>query len=259
MPSANRPRKSAPPAIVAALLTIGALAAPADAALINWGTPTQISGDSDVSTAGTLVGAYNVSDLVVSAVAGSTTVNGVTFAPLPIPTGPGTVTDANFSLSGSFLFGNDTFGSNVAPFSNLSAPYRVLLSSGGGDFGANGSFTLTISGLTTNSLYQFQWWANVSAPGFVFGDTTATAGNAVTVDWNTTNAIGGLGQFVIGTFTADGPTQVITFSASKDAVINGFQLRDLSALEPVATLPEPGTALAGAMLIGLLGLRRRRN
>jgi hypothetical protein len=42
---------------------------------------------------------------------------------------------------------------------------------------------------------------------------TSTAGNSVTLRENTTAAFqGGVGQFAIGTFTADATTQVISLS-----------------------------------------------
>ena len=50
------------------------------AAVINWQTPVNVTGDSDVSTAGTLVGAVNLG--TPNGPSATTTVNGVTFAAL---------------------------------------------------------------------------------------------------------------------------------------------------------------------------------
>ena len=69
--------------------------------------------------------------------------------------------------------------------------------------GSNFFFTLTMSGLTAGHQYQFEWWNNTST-GTLLTDTTAVAGNSVTLLSNTTFSVGGLGQFAVGTFTADG-------------------------------------------------------
>ena len=69
------------------LAAIGALVfaflpvSPVRAADIIWGTPTIISGDTDVSTTGTLVHAYAFGNLLVP----GATVNGVTFARFAVP------------------------------------------------------------------------------------------------------------------------------------------------------------------------------
>ena len=60
--------------------------------------------------------------------------------------------------------------------------------------------------------------------------------------------------FAIGTFTADVPSQAITFSDGFLPYVNGFQLREVTA--PV--IPEPGTALFGLALLGTTLLRRRK-
>jgi PEP-CTERM motif len=213
------------------------------AASIIWGAPTGISGDTDVSTTGTLAGAFNIGGPGVA----TTTVNGVTFTGLAVS---GTsVTSGNFNLSIPTGFSNsNTFGSASAPFSGLSAPYQALLSSGAGD--DTTSFTLTMSALGIGQAYQFQWWCNISVLTTNF-TTTATAGTAVTLGTNPSATDGGLGQFATGIFVADAPTEVITFSATTNSVLDGFQLR-------VVPVPEPSTwamlAIGGA---SILAFRRR--
>ena len=223
------------------------------AAVVTWGAPTGITGDSDVSTTGTLVGAFNIGGPGVA----NTTVNGTTFTGLAL-TG-NNVTSGNFNLAIATAFQNsNSFGSGSAPFSSLSAPYQALLSSAGGD--GNTPFTLTMSGLVTGQTYQFEWWSNNSSVA-LSTSTTATAGNTVSVLQNTTATFGGVGQFVIGAFIADATTQqVITFGATSSDVLDGFQLRNLS---PTAAVPEPGSALAGLLalgvcLSGLAGRSRRQ-
>ena len=67
----------------AAMFAIMTVAAPITEAVdvVTWGTATGITGDSDVSTNGTLIYAYNLGASGVT----STTVNGVTFDAWTIP------------------------------------------------------------------------------------------------------------------------------------------------------------------------------
>lgn len=220
------------------------------AATVTWSAPTNVSGDADVITTGTLVAARNFSQTQVT-----TTVNGVFFDIFPVPNGanafigiPGV---ANFGFSD--LESSDTaYGSSSPPFSGLSASYQTLLSSGAGS-SSGSTLTLTLLGLTNGTSYLFQWWTNDS--GLAYGgsnSTTASATNSVTLDENTTNAVGGVGQWASGTFTADSAIQAITISGARPE-INAFQLR---------VVPEPSTAtlLAVSALIcsGVALLRRRR-
>ena len=70
------------------------------------------------------------------------------------------------------------------------------------------------------------------------------------------------GQYVIGSFTADNVSQQIEFGNPQiDGVVNGFQLRTLGGPGPApAVVPEPGSALAGMLALGVcLGGLTRRN
>jgi MYXO-CTERM domain-containing protein len=59
---------------------------------------------------------------------------------------------------------------------------------------------------------------------------------------------------VIGTFTADATSQQIFYANGEiNGWVNGFQLRQV-----VSSVPEPGTALAGLVAVGLCAVRRRR-
>lgn len=205
------------------------LTMPTQAAIINWSVPSNISGDSDVITTGTLVDARNMSQNQLT-----TTVNGVFFDIFPIPNGGNGISGLNniFAFAYNNAESSDTaYGSSNLPYSSLSLSYRTLLSSGAGSSTGN-PLTLNLLGLTNGASYLFQWWTNDS--GLAFGGvntTTATATNSVTLDENTTNSDGGMGQWVSGTFTATGTSQTITFSGPRPA-INAYQLR---------VVPEPGS------------------
>jgi hypothetical protein len=235
--------------LVGALLLTASLSfSTGHASVLNWGAATTVSGDSDVSTSGALVGAVN---LVGGATLPSNkTVNGVTFTSWDASLSPNTSGIFSFPQSavGSYIFFN-----NAAPFGSLSAEYRDLLRDGG--VIPNGA-SLTISGLTIGQTYLFQWWSTVPDPNnsTLNASGTATAGNGVTLDPNITNAVGGLGQFAIGSFTADNTTQAIAFSAG--STISAMQVRLPASSRSV---PDSGTTLAlfGVALASLIGVRRR--
>ncbi|MGI9176233.1 MAG: hypothetical protein ACR2IT_00050 [Pirellulales bacterium] len=224
---------------------------------IVWGSPQTVSGDSDVSTTGSLVYAFTFGG---TAAPSSATVNGVTFSPFRIPGGiitSATVGNVTLSESPGTLFAYNTFGSASAPFSNLSSNYKTLLGSGAyADVPTN--ITVSLGGLTNGQDYLVQWWTNDSAIlspiyGGGFSNTTATAINSVTLDANTTNTVGGVGQYAIGTFTASGTTQAFLLSETSggfNPLINALQVR---------AVPEPALTLLGlaAAVGGSLVWRRR--
>ncbi len=214
---------------------------------IFWGPATTISGDNDVSTLGTLVAAFDMNGT-------GATVNGVTFAPFAVTTGTQGTTNGNFSFGENpgHLIAYNTLGSASAPFSNLSASYRTILNTALSTDDNNTLF-FSISGLVVGRVYQFEFWTNASSHvgggnGFA---TTGSAGFSVSLDDNTTDAQGGLGQFAIGTFTAVTSVQQITFTGTNSAqapTINAFQLR---------AVPEPATFGLLALGAGVLGIARR--
>lgn len=252
------------PARAAALLTLTVAVAALQSAPVKaapppivWGSPQTVSGDSDVSTTGSLVYAFTFGG---TAAPSSTTVNGVTFSPFTIPGGiitSATVGNVTLSESPGTLFGSNLFGTGSTPFSNLSSNYQTLLGSGAyADTAAN--ITVVLGGLTSGQDYEVQWWTNNSSNilsfyGETFSNTTATAINSVTLDANTTNAVGGVGQYAIGTFTAAGPTQAFQLAETSggfNPLINALQVR---------AVPEPALTLLGltAAVGGSLVWRRR--
>jgi hypothetical protein len=222
--------------------------AAASAAVITWGSETDISADTDVSTTGTLIRAFHFG----TSTATNATVNGVLFEAFNVSVGA----IGNFSTT-SDLAGNTSSAS--APFSGLSPDYREVL--GAAAFHSSStSFTLTMSGLTVGQSYLFQTWVNDSVGSFRTGfSVTVSAGDSAGLDRNTTNAEGGLGQYVIGTFVADTATQTIAYSNDEiGGLVNAFQLRQLDTATSV--VPEPASAVLWT-LMGLTGsalMTRRR-
>ncbi|MCF3652058.1 hypothetical protein [Synoicihabitans lomoniglobus] len=218
---------------------------------ITWETAHNITGDTDVLTTGTLVDAFNLGGSGVPA----TTVNGVTFSSFEFPGGDSSsITLGNYSFMedpGFLRFFNDLGNSDSGEFANLSASYQSLLSS---TVGANNTITLTltVSGLEAGNQYLFQWWNSVSGENDSFF-STATAGNALVLDSNTGDAVGALGEYGVGYFTAIGSTMDIAFTGTDTPFLNAFQLRNVSAV------PEPASAAAvfGMLALGAVMAQRR--
>ncbi len=121
-------------------------------AVVDWGAPQTISGDTDVLTSGTLEFAYNLGGTGTA----STTLNGQTFAPFVVSTPTPSVTIGRLNvatfnpldptpISMSGIVGAT---SNSAPYSLLSANYKALASGGVGQHVA-GTF---VANATTQSI-----------------------------------------------------------------------------------------------------------
>lgn len=165
------------------------------AAVITWGTATDVAATTDVSTNGTTVEAFNLA--ARAADTATVTVNGVTFtgstSPAPLLTA---VTTAANHLNGG---------------STGNADYNTLLNTlafGGG----SGTSTMTLGGgnLLTGSPYEIQIWFVEERTTFNTRVMTYGDGNGNNV--NLGNSPGLFGQYVIGTFTADGPNQTLTLA-----------------------------------------------
>ncbi|MDF7825439.1 Ig-like domain-containing protein [Pontiellaceae bacterium B12227] len=187
-------------AIGAVMLLTGGLA---QAANITWGSVTDYSTASDVSTQGVLVEAINGCGTGLQV---SPTVNGVLFVNTPSLLGNDTDT--------SFFFG-DTGDSN----------YDLLLNSK--DAGSESSIAVGGGQLEVGKEYLIQLWYLDERSGYderaaIYGDSL---GN-VTAQLND--------QYVIGTFTADGFSQTITLEGvGTGPQLTAYQLRDLSSAVPV--------------------------
>jgi hypothetical protein len=227
-------------ATIAVMLTVTA-----NAANILWGNPTTISGTSDVNTLGTTVGTWGPGDDW-----GGTQrsdyypVNGVTFA--AYGSGP----------FGSFLGTSgldDRYGSYGNPGTG-DANYNYLLQTAIYSYGS--AISLTWGGMAAGDTYLLQFWVQDGR-----NSTTAERSETLTGGANTSAALAygfgnsGPGQFILGTFVADGNgTQTISLNASggndigPSAQINLLQLRDITPVPEPSSL---GLLAIGAVLFVL--------
>jgi hypothetical protein len=240
--------KTAPFAVFAGILALSN----SYAAIVTWEPAHNISQSSDVLVAGALVGAFNVGGPGVS----STTVNTVVFSPLEVPNDftTGSTTIGNFTVTGGARMSDNTaFGSASSPFSTFAATdpsYATLLESATAPLGG---LSLSLSGLLIDRVYVLQIWINNSRP--VSETTTiASVGAQVTLDLNTSNSEGGIGQFATGRFVADSANLGFGWNFGR-ATLNAFQLRDLGVVPELSTWGILG--LGSAVLLGRRKLRRQ--
>lgn len=203
-----------------------------NAAVIAWGAATDITATTDVSTNGTLLVAHNGG-------AGSPTVNGVSFSAADLLTGP---------TVGAGLLAGGTTGD---------AGFDTLLNQI--DFGGGGGLvTIDLGAFTSGNTIEVQVFftdqrATTQDRVMQFG--SSTGGGTVNLEADPDNTTGSpWGQFVTGTFVADGTDPDLTLDAQGfgNAHFTAIQVRDL-------TVPEPSAGILG--LLGFLGmvLRRRRS
>ena len=74
-----------------------------------------------------------------------------------------------------------------------------------------------------------QLWINDSRSDGVGSSNTVTSGNSVTLDYNNTDKVGGVGQYAIGTFIADYPALTFYLQSHQSGQFNALQLRSLPA------------------------------
>ena len=223
----------------------GIFIATANAADITWQAPVTISGASDVSTLGTLVGTWAPGDDAYNP--DSLPVNGVTFN----------------------AYGSGPFNSFVST-SGIDDHYTGYNSPGTGDnnyntilkaavYSGGASISLTWGGMTPGNSYLLEFWVQDGR-----NSTTAERSETLTGGANTSAALAygfgdnGPGQYVIGTFVADGTgTQTITLNASggadigASAQVNLMQLRNTTP-RPTVTWQTPVT-ISGASDVSTQG------
>jgi len=221
----------------------------AEAAPITWQTPQAITGvAADVVTTGTLFGAYSLVNTNYTGSPIIALVNGVNFYAAKANS-----TFSNLTTSG-FQGGEPAFGSTTGAYAAIAnADYKLLLRTAGySDIGSlSNPIQMTLSNLTPNTTYLVQMWASDSRAGGArseaFQSLGGTSSNPLTFQ---TGVSGGLGQYIVGTFTtgADETTQTI-FSTTTSNQVNALQLR---------VIPEPSTYVMFGLGVGLLLWAKRR-
>ena len=212
--------------LVPTVLILSGLSAmrPAAAQFVTFGTAQTISGVSDVSTSGTLADAYNFGGT-------SATVNTVLFSSMNSTTGAG-----HLSISGAdggFFNGYGNNGTGTTAYSSLDSTYQSLITNGLYRGSGTGSMAFTQSNLIAGHRYQVQYFVNDSRSlaATRTESVTSSGGNSQTLSYNTTasttNADGGVGQYVNGTFTAAASAVTMTATGNASTQINGLQYRDL--------------------------------
>jgi autotransporter-associated beta strand protein len=221
----NRTRRMNRVLALGAVTSMMALASTAQAAPIIFSAPTNTTADTDVMTLGTLVTAYNATNV-------NRTVNTVLF------TGTNSFTTwGSIAWTGLTANNTSTFNDTDAPFSTLSATYRNILV--GASYNSGAAATATISGLTVGHRYAVQTWVSDPRTAGVSRTQTITGGgNTVQLDFNSTDNSatgGGVGQYAIGTFTADSTSQAFTLDANntlstQSTQVNAIQVRNVTNL-----------------------------
>ncbi len=204
-----------------AALLLGAI--PATAANITFNPAVNCSAATDVVTTGTFKYAYTW-------YSAAQTLNGVTFTNTNVSVG---AVGTNLTLAGLGSVSQTAFTSGTAPFNNLPAAYKLMMTGSVYNAANNTTGTVTLNGLTIGTTYQLQVWVGDprSLSNTVGRDQTiANVGGAggQVMDFNVGNVGGGVGQYILGTFLADATTQSFTVAATgtnKVPQINALQLR----------------------------------
>ena len=221
-------------------------------AVIAWGDAATMSADTDVSTAGkSTLYAYSLNGS-----GGTIALNGVAFT--EAAESPAGVFD-NLTSSVNPNQSFDAFITTSNPWASLSTAYKDVVK--GGISSATDDTTYTLNGLTSGQDYLVQVWisdprtqGSLARTASFYGEANNTSTTAKVLDYNVVDAQGGLGQYIIGSFTADASS--IQFLVEGNAPLNaGLQMNAIQ----VRVVPEPSsTALLGLGLSSLL-LRRRRS
>ncbi len=222
---------------------------------VNWQPIQSISGDSDVYAppGSDSVYAYY---FTASGSNSPSVVNGVTFQPFGVTTdtsGGAQVGSVALWSSWNLQSEGSVAPANVTPFSNLSTAYQNVLN---GIVFSRQPISLTLNDLTGGQTYLFQYWLNYSS-GVIspWYDTYINTGtNNPYLTANIPGTDGGLGQYIVGSFTVgEGQT---SFSLTLDTYDN---FAAVTAVQ-VRTIPEPGTGvlLGLGALAAVAAIRRCR-
>jgi len=207
------------------------------AATISWGSAQDTTSVSDISTAGTLVAAFNGGE-------NSVTAAGINFA---------AANPFGFASVGGFL--NSNTGDTG---------FNTLLNSASFSFNGNNtgnSGTIDLGSFASGNTYQVQVFFTDQRPGATADrinqiGSTDTSGPGTTVDLESdpNNALSApYGQFAVGTFVADGDDPDLTVLGTNfaSAQINGWQVRNV--------VPEPTTACLLGLVAAAFVVSRNRS
>jgi hypothetical protein len=228
---------------MAALAFVGAQA---NAATITWATATNMAGGdgtTDVLNEGTLLDSVNVNG------SSAVTIDGVIFK-----------TEANSSIS---VNGN---GHNDFVFDPTDPALTSTDYLNGLDEARYSVNTIQITGLTSGQEYKVQVWANDARGSqnvalgrslyLNYGDGSAASSGVQVLDNQNVGGTSTLGQWIVGTFTADAATETILATG-----YDGSQFGDEYGVVPlvqVREVPEPATLGMIGALGGLMLFIRRR-
>ena len=234
-----------------------AAAANAQNASITWGAPNAISGTSDVSIAGTLVGTWAPGDDWTGSggnIADNFPVNGVTFNAYGSGPFNSFINQSGFS---------DRYGSFANP-GTLDSNYNYLLQTAEYNNwnGSSSVLSLTWGGMTAGNTYQLEFWVQDGRNGGTVDRSETLTGGANTSDALTYGfAGGGAGHFILGTFVADGTgTETLTVNGAGGGPNNPSAQVNLLQLRDITPVPEPATvALAGMGACAMFYGFRRKN
>ena len=215
----------------ASLLPLAGLSA-VSAAPVTWSTPQPITTSTEVATDGAPILAVHAKYYGVAE-----TVNGVTFTPSPSLDLPAHIQDTQngvtFDVNANGLNNTAPFiGSKQLAGTDADAYERTLSNA----WEVNGGGNVTLTGLTNGRQYLVQFW--VADFRHYPNDRGLTIGTSPELEFlggNGSSTSSGRGNFITGTFTADGDPQVFPIAvtgADNVAMFNAFQLRDLDFVPP---------------------------
>lgn len=219
---------------------LAGLASNSHAITAMWDGVSNIKDASDVQTDGTLFGAWTFrnsnSGPQGTGPNAPFSLNGVTFTNVTNAAGSGNVAVsiltapvANFAKVDLNSTQQTAANATGTSYNSLPNAYKGIVM---GTFallqqGVNRPMTITVSGLAADTTYSVQFWVSWPTGTGFLGGTRFTVKHPIdplqdvtspVLDANITNASGGAGQYVSGTFTTGPSEHSVTFVASSDNV-----------------------------------------
>lgn len=190
---------------------------------ISWGNATGITGDANLSTAGSYYDA-----LMLNTSVGAVSADGVNFN-ASTSLGGGSYGDGIISYTGSAL-NNFSWPNSFPTSSQASSAFASLMDDGGiYQSGGSGTGTVTISGLSFGHIYQIQVFSY--APDGDAGLTTLGGTTPVSLsNLPGSGGIGTYGEFSTGTFYATNASEFFDWNGagSSYTVMGCISIRDVT-------------------------------